>query len=84
MFPIKLFKDDMEKEEKLLLDAFFNKDGASIAKSLSDAITSSLEDKQHVAATGFCLLKSFVFFLFFCMMINWLILTRRLSLCFRN
>ena len=51
----------MEKEEKLLLDAFFNKDGDSIAKRLSDAITSSLEAKQHIAATGFCLLKSFVF-----------------------
>ncbi|CAF2158826.1 bystin [Brassica napus] len=46
------YHEDMEKEEKLLLDAFFNKDGASIAKRLSDAITCSLEDKQHVAATG--------------------------------
>ena len=53
-----------EKEEKLLLDAFFHKDGASIAKRVSDAITSSLEEK-HIAATGFCLLtilKSLLFF----------------------
>ncbi|KAH0867979.1 hypothetical protein HID58_075001 [Brassica napus] len=46
------YHEDMEKEEKLLLDAFFNKDGDSIAKRLSDAITSSLEAKQHIAATG--------------------------------
>ncbi|KAF2552090.1 hypothetical protein F2Q68_00034770 [Brassica cretica] len=49
------YHEDMgcsEKEEKLLLDVFFHKDGASIAKRLSDAITSSLEDKQHIAATG--------------------------------
>ncbi|KAF3607863.1 hypothetical protein DY000_02048955 [Brassica cretica] len=42
-----------EKEEKLLLNAFFHKDVASIAKRLSEAITSSinkLEDK-HIAAT---------------------------------
>ncbi|RID53412.1 hypothetical protein BRARA_G00805 [Brassica rapa] len=50
------YHEDMacsEKEEKLLLDAFFHKDGASIAKRVSDAITSSLEEK-HIAATGFC------------------------------
>ncbi|KAJ0240871.1 hypothetical protein HA466_0219210 [Hirschfeldia incana] len=43
-----------EKEEKLLLDAFFHKDGASIAKRLSDAITTSInkpEDKD-VTVTG--------------------------------
>ncbi|KAL0656313.1 hypothetical protein Bca4012_076897 [Brassica carinata] len=48
------YHEDMacsEKEEKLLLDAFFHKDGASIAKRVSDAITSSLEEK-HIAATG--------------------------------
>ena len=55
LFPIKLFKDlaYSEKEEKLLLDAFFHSDG--VAKSLSDVITSSinkLEDK-HIADTGF-------------------------------
>ncbi|CAH8362019.1 unnamed protein product [Eruca vesicaria subsp. sativa] len=44
-----------EKEEKLLLDAFFHKDGASIAKRLSDAISSSinkLEDNHIAAAIG--------------------------------
>ena len=58
-----------EKEAKLLLDAFFHKDGASIAKRVCNAITSSLEEK-HSAATGFCLLttlKSLLFFFFFCM-----------------
>ncbi|CAH8383049.1 unnamed protein product [Eruca vesicaria subsp. sativa] len=41
--------------ELLLLDAFFHKHVASIAKRPSDAISSSinkLEDK-HIAATGF-------------------------------
>ncbi|CAF1971440.1 unnamed protein product [Brassica oleracea] len=48
------YHEDMacsEKEAKLLLDAFFHKDGASIAKRVCNAITSSLEEK-HSAATG--------------------------------
>ncbi|ESQ37909.1 hypothetical protein EUTSA_v10028678mg [Eutrema salsugineum] len=59
-FQSEIYYQDMascEKEEdKLLLDAFFHKDGASIAKRLSNAIATSnsvneLEDKD-VAATG--------------------------------
>ncbi|CAH2070777.1 unnamed protein product, partial [Thlaspi arvense] len=45
------------EEEKLLLDALFHKDGASIAKCLSNAITTSfkdLEDKIDVSTRSAC------------------------------
>lgn len=46
----------LEKEEdKLLVDALFQKDGASLAKRLSNAITSSIKELQDQddVSTGF-------------------------------
>ncbi|CAA7047098.1 unnamed protein product [Microthlaspi erraticum] len=46
------------EEDKLLVDAFFQKDGASLAKRLSNAITSSikdLEDKDDVSTGSACI-----------------------------